>query len=107
MCSNFTYHVYGYSQTTQNFDLLFLFYSHIVNIAHYIASYSCKLHCIGDVHNTHSDYYNGEQDFFRIYMKYCYLCEHLQFATIIMIPKIISFNYSCIMVAVKCSIIPE
>ena len=43
------------SRTSQNFDLLFLFYSHITY-------YSCKFYCIGDinVHNTHSDYYTGE-----------------------------------------------
>ena len=46
------------SRTSQNFDPLFLFYSPI------IPTYSCNFYCISDnnVHNTHSDYYTGEQD---------------------------------------------
>ena len=43
------------SQTSQNFDLLFLFYSHIITYYSYLFLY---FYCIGDdnVHNTHSDY---------------------------------------------------
>ena len=42
------------SRTSQNFDRLFMFYSPI----------PVFFYCIGDnnVHNTHSDYYTGEQD---------------------------------------------
>ena len=43
---------------SQIFDPLFLFYSHIITY------YSCNVYFISDnnVHNTHSDYYTGEQD---------------------------------------------
>ena len=46
----------------QIFDPLFLFYSHIITPI--IPTYSCNFYCISDnnVHNTHSDYYTGEQD---------------------------------------------
>ena len=44
----------------KKFEPLFLFYSHIITYVYY----SCNFYCIGDnnVHNTHSDYYTGEQD---------------------------------------------
>ena len=44
------------SQISQNFDLLFLFYSLL------ISNYSCNFHFINDnnVHNAHADYYTGE-----------------------------------------------
>ena len=53
------------SRTSQIFDPLFLFYSHITTYYSYIrTSIFLHFYCIGalNVHNTHGDYYTGEQD---------------------------------------------
>ena len=47
--------------TSQIFDPIYLFYCHIIT---YYSSLFLYFYCIGDnnVHNTHTDYYTGEQD---------------------------------------------
>ena len=44
------------SRTSQNFDPLFLFYSHIITY------YSYSSYFIINIYNTHNDYYTGEQN---------------------------------------------
>ena len=64
------------SQTSQNFDPLFIFIPTWATSSP--ISYIYLLHCIDDnnVHNTHSDYYTGEQ-YCQSYMKHCYFHGHL------------------------------
>ena len=47
------------SRTSQKFDPLFLFYSHIITYSYFLP---ILVIFIVSVHNAHSDYYTGEQD---------------------------------------------